>query len=256
MRSLVVQGLSPSKAADIAKSRDLEKANLIPDNNFDTEFSAPDFPGNVISLESPKIIIRGLLRAANMLDSSTCHSIIGNLLETKGVIWTWNTVLVPSLKILGEKWESSGEGIDVEHLLSDAIEGQFRIISGSNFEPVNARPVILACTSHELHTLTIFAIAAGLAEHKISCRVLGARMPAESLVTACKKIGPSAILVWSQTRGTAEPEIWNQLTDQRAAPLAKVAAGPGWVEQLPNNVTVPRDLASTLMVLANAAGRA
>jgi len=255
MRSLVIQGLSPSRAAEIAKTRVIETAQLNPINNFAAESLHSEFPENVISLESPKNIIRGLLRAANMLDSNTCRQIVGNLLETKGVLWTWNNVLVPSLKALGEKWEATGDGIEVEHLLSDAIEGQLRVIASTNFEPVNARPVILACTTHELHTLPIFAIAAGLAEHKISCRVLGARMPADSLLSACKKIGPSAILVWSQTRGTAEPDIWQLLTDQRPAPL-KVAAGPGWVEQVPNNVTVPRDLADTLMALANAAGRA
>lgn len=254
MRSLVIQGLTPSKAAEIAKAKNISAAQLTPVPGIDPAMVDQDLPENVISLDSPKNTIRGLLRAAQMLDSITCRQIVGNLLETKGVLWTWNNVLVPALKQLGEKWETTGEGIEVEHLLSDAIESQFRAISSSDFEPVNARPVILACTSHELHTLPIFAIAAGLAEHKISCRILGARMPADSLLAACKKVGPSAILVWSQTRGTAEPEIWDILTDQRPAPL-KVAAGPGWGEQVPANVTVPRDLSDTLMAIATAAGR-
>jgi DNA-binding transcriptional MerR regulator len=252
MRTLVLQGITPSKAAQLAVAQSVQPASLNPKPL--TNSAIAKLPENVVELDSTRNTIRGLLRAANMLDTASCNQIVGNLFETKGVLWAWDNVITEALKSVGEKWEQTGQGIEVEHLLADSIESQLRIISSSVFEPVNARPVILACTAHELHTLPMFAIAAGLAEHKISCRILGARLPNESLLAASKKIGPSAVLVWSQTQGTAEPEIWSGLMAQRPAPVL-VAAGPGWNSLDDPEVISPRSLNETLMILATSVGR-
>jgi DNA-binding transcriptional MerR regulator len=254
MRNLVVQGLSPNKAAQIAKDQNVQPASLQQKPVLADANRSAQLTENIVDLDSPRNTVRGLLRAANMLDSAACNRIIGNLLDSKGVLWTWDNVLIEALKAVGEKWELTGQGIEVEHLLADSIESQLRIISTSVFDPINARPVILACTAHELHTLPMFAIAAGLAEHKISSRILGARLPADSLLAAAKKVGPSAVLVWSQTRGTAEPDIWQALLQQRPAPVL-VAAGPGWLDHEIADVVSPQSLNETLMILATSVGR-
>ena len=260
MRSLVMQGVLPAKAAEIAlqnlpsggatnvlsfKSKSSQVSELSNDGESEDE--------NVISLDAPKNIVRGLVRAATMLDSKSSATIVADVIDSKGVIWAWSNVIVPALQIVGDKWNETDSGIEVEHLLSEVIESQLRIITGANFEPVNPRPVLLCCTTHELHTLPIYAIAAALATKQIGCRILGARLPIDSLLSAAKKIGPSAILVWSQTRGTEEPTIWNQLQEQRPG-LVKIAAGPGWTVQLPDDVKQPASLIETLEILTTANG--
>jgi hypothetical protein len=100
----------------------------------------------------------------------------------------------------------------------------------------------------------MYAIAAGLAEQNISSRVLGARMPAEALATAVKKIGPSAIVVWSQTQGTADITIWDSVEPMRPAPLL-MSVGPGWQSDVPEGVVKSKDFTSTLIALAAASGR-
>jgi hypothetical protein len=100
----------------------------------------------------------------------------------------------------------------------------------------------------------MYAIAAGLAEQNIASRILGARMPAEALANAAKKIGPSAIVVWSQSQGTADISIWDAVEPMRPAPLL-MSAGPGWPGELPEGVTKSHDFASTLIALAAASGR-
>jgi hypothetical protein len=100
----------------------------------------------------------------------------------------------------------------------------------------------------------MFAIAAGLAEQNIVCRILGARMPADALANAAKKIGPSAIVVWSQSQGTADASIWEAVEPMRPAPLL-MSAGPGWQSELPEGVVRTRDFSSTLIALAAASGR-
>ena len=251
MRRLVMDGVMPAEAARVAKSSDL--ANFTKPRPALHLVSAEEANEGVVEFDSPKNACRGLTRAAGMLDAVACQTLIARLLETKGVLWTWDNVLVPVLVALGEKWANTGEGIDVEHMLSEVIVSELKVVSSSIDQPVNVRPVILASAPHELHTLPLYAVGAALAEHQISSRILGARMPADALASACRKLGPSAVVVWSQSFGTANLEIWRAIEPQRPAPL-KIAVGPGWGVDLPGDVLCTPNLAETLIALAQAAG--
>ena len=256
MRKLMLNGVLPSEAARAALSQELELTSLESEStNAPLQIvSDENVDSNVISLDSPKVIIRSLNRATAALDASGCDQIIANAIESRGVIWTWEQVLIPVLSASGEKWAQTGEGIEQEHLLAESITGQFRNFAAKVTEPENARPVLLACAPHELHTIPMYAIAAGLAEQNIASRVLGARMPADALATAAKKIGPSAIVVWSQTQGTADITIWDSVEPMRPAPLL-MSVGPGWQPDLPEGVVKPHDFTSTLIALAAVSGR-
>jgi hypothetical protein len=100
----------------------------------------------------------------------------------------------------------------------------------------------------------MYAIAAGLAEQNIASRVLGARMPADALAAAARKIGPCAIVVWSQSLGTADVSIWDAVDPMRPAPLL-MSVGPGWQFDVPDGVMKSNDFTSTLVALAAASGR-
>lgn len=258
MRKLMLNGVLPSEAAKTALVQDVIPANLAlepkssPALHVVTDADSP--ANNVIALDGAKSIIRSLNRAATTLDASGCDHVISNSLENHGVVWTWENVLIPVLVALGEKWEQTGEGVDQEHLIAESITGQFRNLANAVTEPENARPVLLACAPHELHTIPMYAIAAGLAEQNIATRILGARMPADALASAAKKIGPCAIVVWSQTQGTADSGIWDAIAPVRPAPLL-MSVGPGWQPDLPSGVVKPLDFSSTLIALAAASGR-
>ena len=258
MRKLMLNGVLPSEAAKSALTQDVVPANLAAESNATPTLrvvsDSNNQPDNVIALDSSKVIVKALNRATTALDASGCDQIIANAIESRGVVWTWENVLIPVLVALGEKWELTGEGVEQEHLLAEAITGQFRNLAAKVTEPTNARPVLLACAPHELHTIPMYAIAAGLAEQNIASRILGARMPAEALGNAAKKIGPCAIVVWSQTQGTADFSVWDAVEPMRPAPLL-MCAGPGWQEELPQGVVQKQDFTSTLFALAAASGR-
>lgn len=256
MRKLMLNGVLPSEAARSALSQEVSPTSLV-QGGTESESKADAnqaTPSNVIQLDGPKAIIRSLNRATSNLDASGCDQVIANSIKTHGVVWTWEQVLLPVLIALGQKWAETGEGVDQEHLLAESIIGQFRYMATQVTEPQNARPVLLACAPHELHTIPIFALAAALAEQNISSRIMGARMPAQALATAVKKLGPSAIVVWSQTPGTADTSIWDLVEPMRPGHL-RICAGPGWQEALPDDVTKPSDFTSTLVALAGASGR-
>jgi len=258
MRKLMLNGVLPSEAAKTALIQDVIPANLTAELKPTPILHVVSDSGvqadNVIALDGSKTIIRALNRAATTLDASGCDQIISNSLKNHGVVWTWENVLLPVLVALGEKWEQTGEGVEQEHLLAESITGLFRRMANEVTEPENARPVLLACAPHELHTIPMYAIAAGLAEQNVPSRILGARMPASALAAAAKKICPSAIVVWSQTQGTADVTIWEAVEPMRPAPLL-MSVGPGWQPDLPAGVVKPHDFAGTLIALAAASGR-
>jgi methanogenic corrinoid protein MtbC1 len=252
----MLNGALPSEAARTALSQDLTPVAASTEiTNLSLHLVTDEIGAdNVIALDSPKVVIRSLNRAVSALDAIGCDQIISQAIESHGVIWTWEKVLIPVLIAIGEEWEQTGEGVEQEHLLAESIMSQFRKVLDKVTEPENARPVLLACAPHELHTIPMYAIAAGLAEQNITSRILGARLPAQSLGNAAKKIGPSAILVWSQTKGTADCSIWDAVEPMRPAPVL-MCAGPGWQEELPQGVVQNHDFTSTLIALAAASGR-
>lgn len=251
MRRLVMDGVMPAEAARVAKGSDLA-TQVKPRTGLHLVVAA-EANEDVVDFDSPKNACRGLTRAAGMLDTVGCQTLISRLLESKGVLWSWDQVLVPVLVAFGEKWANTGEGIEIEHMLSEVIVSELKAVSLSVDQPVNARPVVLAAAPHELHTLPLYAVGAALAEHQISSRILGARMPADALAAACRKLGPSAVVIWSQSQGTADLDTWRAIEPQRPAPL-KLAVGPGWGTDLPGDVINTPSLAETLIALAQSSG--
>lgn len=252
MARLVKDGVMPGEAARVAQNADVSEVKMIrPVLQVVTDDEVID--ERVADFDSSKNAIRGLTRAANMLDKDACSSLVARLLDSKGVIWTWDSVLVPVLTSIGEKWAATGEGVEVEHLIAEVVIDELRTISEELVDAVNVRPVLLVSAPHELHTLPIYAIEAALAQHQIACRMLGARMPGEALASATKKIGPSAVVVWSSSMGTADVKVWDQIEPARPMPL-KIAVGPGWDEQLPSDVETASNLADVVALLVKSVG--
>jgi hypothetical protein len=173
--------------------------------------------------------------------------------ERRGVVWTWDHLLVPVLVGIGRRWERTGLGVEVEHVLSEAVISALSGVTGRVRHPVNARPVLLACAAEEMHTLPLFAVAAGLAERRISSRVLGARVPHDALVAAIRRTGPAAVLVWSNLPATGNVAVLADLPSLRPAPTV-LAAGPGWSGPLPDGVAAVSDLVEAITRISRAAG--
>ncbi|MEU9859402.1 MerR family transcriptional regulator [Streptomyces sp. NPDC047971] len=192
--------------------------------------------GNGLPLTSVHQEFRGLARAAVRLDSPTMHTLLCDLVATHGLLVSWEEVMAPTLHAVGRKWESSGDRyVEVEHLLSWHISTALRQLVGSaRPHRADANPVLLACVPGEQHTLPIEALAAGLAERGLPTRMFGAAVPAEALDAAVRRLGPTAVVLWSQSRSTASHALARHVADisfgvrgARTHPLV-LLAGPGW----------------------------
>jgi MerR family transcriptional regulator, light-induced transcriptional regulator len=281
MRRLVNAGAPPGDAARAALSADLEDAAASsvgrgaleraaalegieqdwatgrhggPDlSPFLADLAGSTADGRVVALPTAVASVRGLSRAAASLDPFACTGLVRETLERRGVIWTWDNLLLPVLVGIGNQWADTGQGVEVEHLLSESVITALTGVVSRLRRPVNPRPVLLACAPEEMHSLPLFAISAALAERQIGARVLGARVPSDALVAAVRRTGPSAVLLWAHLRDARAIESLNALPVLRPAPTL-IVAGPGWSDPLPAGVSRAQDLIDAVTQLARAAG--
>ena len=138
----------------------------------------------------------------------------------------------------------------MEHFLANVTAAEFTARAQVP-EPVNARPVLLACAPEEQHCLPLHAVAAALAERGIASLMLGERTPFEAVASAVRRVGPSAVMVWARIPG-ADPDGLAGIGNQRP-PTQVWTAGPGWVGCAPAGVRHVDDLAEAVAGLSAAA---
>lgn len=245
MRRLVNQGLQAAEAARIALSSN--------GDDVVTRLRVASPEAKPVEVAAPAELIRGLSRAAESLDAFACQELITSALLHHGAMETWNSLLRPVLTHFGDVWQSSAQGVENEHLLAEAATAAFNSYSAAKLRNRSPRPVLLAAAPGELHTLPLVATAAAAADHQIECRLLGANIPYGALANAIDRVGPAAVMLWSQSEETGEPTRLASLPALRPA-YRLLLGGPGWHEVVPRNAerVASIELAVAAMVEATA----
>ena len=173
---------------------------------------------------------RGLGRAALAMDSTAVQRLVEEAIAADGLVATWDEVARPGLAAVGERWATTGRGVEVEHLLSQCLVAVFVRVAGfadAPAAPQPVRPVLLAAMPTELHVVPLAVLAALLAERGVGCRSLGAALPADALAAAVRRTAPAAVVLWSQLPSTADLGVVAGLPITRPR-YRTFVAGPGW----------------------------
>lgn len=238
MRRLMLDGVGAAEAAAVALATepDLEAgAGLAAEDPSAHGRPAPHRRaraggGRVVPLRDASPAARGLARAAMSLDSDACVELIASALRRRGVVATWNDLLLPVLAGVGERWRATGAGVEVEHLLSECAEIALRIGVRPGPTAPGRRPVLLAGVEPEDHRLPLVALSAAMTERQVPARLLGARLPVRALVDAVSRTGPVAVFLWSQgARGPVVPPEPHLFAGVRPRPVVLVG-GPGYAD--------------------------
>lgn len=253
MTALIRSGHSPAASAAATLGRDLtEFEPAHPQEVSTSEPSGRSGGGNVVATPGCDRRARGLAKAVSALDQGACASIINESLHDIGVIPTWNELLLPILKSIGEMWELRQCGIEVEHILSTAIQSEFSRFAYETKTKTSRATVVLGSMSGDPHQLPVWAVGAGLAERGIRFVHLGGSMPLESLGDVIARTGPRAVFLWSQIKGASNCDDLAQLPSLRPNPRI-VIGGPGWSNEPPRGVHAASDLLSAVALISEVA---
>lgn len=294
MRRLTLDGVPPSEAAAIALASDVREDTTLASVTTLTSRPVPvGGPGSAQATGTPRVLgrtirtpasrrveldepdhadparaggglvvplpdgtpaARGLARAAMSLDSHECIRIIRQHVERHGTIATWDHLISPVLVSVGERWRTTGTGVEVEHLLSESVLSSLRTVAAGLRNPRNGRPVLLAAAELEQHGLPLHVLTASLAEQGVASRLLGVRVPRTALAAAVRRSGPAVVFVYAHLR-VREPEQLAELPRLRPSPLL-LLGGPGWngVDTPPGAERVDDLAAATDRILAAVGG--
>jgi hypothetical protein len=182
--------------------------------------------------------VERLTRAALDLDQQAVGEIIVEVVQTYAVVAAWTDVLAPALRLRGERFGRTADGINVEHLLSECIRAALSALTWQPRRRRRVRPVLLAAPDGEQHVLPLHALAAALAERDRPSVLLGASVPPQALADSTARLDPQAIFLWSHTPGTAiRPAPPSIGAHHDATPPTLVVGGPGWPARATGLVT-------------------
>lgn len=241
MRKLVISGLSPSDAAERAlksKLKDLEPGAS---------------PALASSLDDSEQLVEALLRAARTYDRNFIEDTLKKQIAKSGIINTWNELIVPVLIAVGNEWAELGTGIEVEHLLTEIITHLMQSSNERPSDPINSRPVLLACIGEEMHTLALYTLGAALAERNIQSQFLGARTPISAVGAMVKRSAPPAVFLWAQLDKNGKSEVIADIPKIRPAPRI-ILGGPGWRKSSKKSLVRVNCLDSAIVEITRAVG--
>ena len=239
MRKLVISGVSPAEAAE----RALSFEGSMSDGTRAVERE----------IKVREELVETLYRAAHAYDRSFVEELLRTEISSSGITSTWNEVIVPLLIMLGDEWADQGTGIETEHMVSEIIKRLLHANHENVINPINARPVLLACIGEEMHSLPLHALAAALSERNIQTQFLGARTPIVAISAIVKRSAPPAVFLWAQLNKNGDPDILAELPSVRPAPRI-VIGGPGWGTSDPKSAVYVEDLVEACEEIQRAVG--
>jgi MerR family transcriptional regulator, light-induced transcriptional regulator len=183
--------------------------------------------GRGLRLQSANRRARGVGRAALAMDSAAVQTLLADAIEADGVVATWDEVVRPVLAAIAARWEHSGVGVEVSHLVEECVLAAAVRATPIVTSPRNHRPVLLACMPDERHDLPLYPLAAELARRGVGTRQLGAALPSDALGAAVRRTAPAAVVLWAQLPRYADPGVVAALPRTRQQ-VRVFAGGPGW----------------------------
>jgi DNA-binding transcriptional MerR regulator len=184
--------------------------------------------GQVVPLRDASPEARGLARAAMSLDPQACTGLLASSLDRRGVLVTWQDMVIPVMGGVGDRWRATGRGIEIEHLLTECVEDSLREVTRHLSQPRRTAPVLLAAPDIEAHDLPLHALAAALAENSVEVRMFGAGVPMAAVADAVSRVGAAVVFLWAQGAARQlDPASLSIIPELRPRPLL-VLGGPGW----------------------------
>ncbi|MGQ0467699.1 MAG: MerR family transcriptional regulator [Sporichthyaceae bacterium] len=197
-----------------------------------------------------------LAGAAWELNSDALTAAFVEALGDLGVLHTWQRLCRPAMARLAARASESNAAacIGAEMVLTNALTTALHhALSTAPPPAAGARGVLLACTSGELHGLSLLVLQVTLAEAAVPSVMLGTGVADDVLVEAAVRSHCDRVVVYAHRREATRIGVLRQLAEER---LLVLAAGPGWSgRRLPAGVVAADDLPTALRLLGDSVGQ-
>lgn len=180
-------------------------------------------PTPLRAVSPPQLTAQRLTEAMHRLDADAISALATATLQTMGAATAWTAVFMPALIGIGEHWEATGCGVEVEHLTTGILESALRRHIDRRL--TSTGPVLLAAAPGEGHTIPLTALAAALADADTTTLLIGA-LPAQALLDALARLQPEVTVLWARSPDVADTDWLKQATV--SSPGRVHPAGPGW----------------------------
>ncbi len=241
----VLSGIDPAAAA--AAARGLDEVAGTPGD----ERRRSGAGGTGLAVPGAGREARGLARAAARLDEMRAEDAVLAALRERGTLRAWDEVVRPVLIAAGAHWAATGSGIEIEHLLTQAVMTAMVRYAATLPEPPAERPVLLAGGPEEEHVLPLHAVRAALGERGVPSRLLGPRTPPVALTAAARRTHAAAVLIWlSRPDDAAVRGLPEVAAAHRTARV--LVGGPGWAGADTGRAAVPSGLGEAVDLLDEA----
>lgn len=227
MQRALLRGASSAEAAKYALASPVQPARVAASLTGGELDGAAAAGGRGLRLPAANRRARGVGRAALAMDSAAVQALLADAIEVDGVVATWDDVVRPVMAAIAARWEHSGAGVEVSHLVEECVLAAVLRATPVVTSPRNHRPVLLACMPDERHNLPLYPLAAVLAQRGVGTRQLGPALPSDALAAAVRRTAPAAVVLWAQLPRYADPGVVTALPRTRQQ-VRIFAGGPGW----------------------------
>ncbi|MBA2445095.1 MAG: B12-binding domain-containing protein [Nocardioidaceae bacterium] len=142
-------------------------------------------------------LIDDFLQAALRLEPRGVDTLLDRSKEALGLDAAVSEVLLPAMRQIGQWWQSERCDVAQEHVATEAARAWLNRMLYQAPPPWRDGTVLLACGPRDLHTVALESLGVLLSHRGWSCRLVGARTPAQSLATAVRGIGAVGVIVVS-----------------------------------------------------------
>lgn len=184
--------------------------------------------------------VDALAEAARDLDRASLERTLDRAFAAGSFETVFDEWLTPALRRVGEAWEAEEIGVAGEHFVTAAVHRRLSQAFEAAGTALNAPVVMVGLPPRTMHELAALALATCLRRKGVDVRYLGADLPADSWVSAVRRVRPDAVAVSAprEADGPAAEELVRTLAE--AHPTLRIFAGgqgvAGWGADQPATV--------------------
>jgi hypothetical protein len=255
MQRALLQGASTAEAARFALEQDFDRdipearrelAEWPASESVSIAAQAGVSPAEACEIDgcAASVFARRLSKAALTTDVGVLRRILAQVIGQIGAVNAWQAVIRPVLKALASPGGSDNERVQAECLFSECVLAALIQATPILPEPRNQRPILLSCVPEERWRLSLYALAAALAERGIESQLFGTPMPSQVLNAAVKRGLPAAVVLLSTRKDGVDADLFRSMSRSRYRGRL-FAYGRGWRGcLLPSKVEVLPDIAT------------